>query len=271
MSPIRLTLASVAAVWTLTVLSLAGLISTRTAAQAPAGAAAQQQGKKVFDDNCAKCHGKSGRGDGPDAAKMGFHPRDFSLGAFKCRCTPSGQPPADEDLMRTVSKGMPGTPMVAWEKTLSESDRAAVVQYIKSFSKTFSGGNLASCPALPTPPAPSADLVAEGKGVYDKMQCEKCHGKSGRGDGPAAASLKDDWGNPIKPYNFVALKMFKCGSDDRDLFRTLQTGLTGTPMPSYASALAYDAPAGMSAEDARALADRRTWALVQYLRSLSAK
>lgn len=271
MSPIRLTLAGTAVAWAVTLLSLAGSTSATTAAQAPAASGAQQQGKKVFDDNCARCHGKTGRGDGPDSVKLGFHPRDFTLGAFKCRCTPSGQLPTDEDLMRSVSKGLPGTPMSAWEKTLSESDRAAVVQYVKSFSKAFSAGNLPSCQASPTPPAPSADLVTEGEGLYEKMRCEKCHGKTGRGDGPAAASLKDDWGNAIKPYNFVVLKAFKCGNDDRDLFRTLQTGLTGTPMPSWADALAYDAPVGMSTQETRDLIDRRTWALVQYLRSLSGK
>lgn len=272
MSRIRLTVFGAAFVWIATLLTFVGSTSATTAAQAPAAPGGQlQQGKKVFDDNCAKCHGKTGRGDGPSSIKLGFHPRDLTLGAFKCRCTPSGQPPTDEDLLRTVAKGLPGTPMVSWEKTLSESDRTAVVQYVKSLSKAFTAGNLPSCGAAPVSPAPSADLVAEGTRVYEKMQCYKCHGKAGRGDGPSAASLKDDWGNAIKPYNFVALRAFKCGNDDRDLFRTLQTGLTGTPMPSYADALGYEAPDGMSAQAKRELIDRRTWALVQYLRSLSGK
>jgi hypothetical protein len=45
---------------------------------------ALEQGKKVYHANCGECHGSQGRGDGPKALKMGFHPRDFTLGAFKC-------------------------------------------------------------------------------------------------------------------------------------------------------------------------------------------
>jgi len=225
-----------------------------------------QLGKKVFGDQCAKCHGRQGKGDGPDAKKFGFHPRDFTLGAFKCRCTASGQPPSDEDLMRTATVGLPGTPMLP-HKELSEEQRAAVVQYVKTLSNAFDKGNLASCPAEPAAPPASADLVAEGKGLYEKMQCSKCHGSTGRGDGPSAASLKDDWGNPIKPYNFVLVKNFKCGNRDEDVFRTLQTGMTGSPMPSFVDALSFETD-GMSADRKKETVDHRTWALVRYLRSL---
>lgn len=225
-----------------------------------------QQGSKVYQATCAKCHGGFGRGDGPEARKLGFKPRDFTLGAFKCRSTPSGQPPTDADLLRTVTNGLPGTPMTD-NLALPEADRRAVVQFVKTLSKAFAAATTTPI-AVPDPPSSSADLVGEGKRLYDKMQCEQCHGKTGRGDGPAAASLKDDWGNPIKPYNFVALRKFKCGNDDRDLFRTLQTGMTGSPMPSYADALAYDAEA-MPAEQRKQTLDHRTWALVAYLRSLA--
>ena len=38
-------------------------------------------------------------------------PRDLSLASFKCRCTPSGALPTDQNLLRTLTQGMPGTPM----------------------------------------------------------------------------------------------------------------------------------------------------------------
>ncbi|MGE5242598.1 MAG: c-type cytochrome [Betaproteobacteria bacterium] len=239
-----------------------GVAAVRAQAPAPQ----LQLGKKVFEDTCAKCHGRSGKGDGPDSIKLGFHPRDFTLGAFKCRCTPTGQPPTDADLLRTVTNGMPGTPMIA-NKTLTDEQRAAVVQYIKTLSKVFETASVADCAPPPPPPAASAEMVAEGKQLYEKMQCAKCHGTGGRGDGPSAGSLVDDWGRPIKPYNFVVLKNFKCGNDDRDLFRTLTTGMTGSPMPSFADALAFDT-AGMADPQKHDLVAHRVWALVQYLRSL---
>ncbi len=247
-----------------------GVSPAAVSAQAPAPNPQLQLGKKVFDEACAKCHGRFGKGDGPDAQRLGIHPRDFTLGAFKCRCTASGQPPTDDDLVRSVTRGLPGTPMVPNEKTLTPEQRAAVVQYLKTLSPAFKAGNLASCPAAPAPPPVSADMIAEGRQLYDKMQCDKCHGKTGRGDGPAAATLKDDWGRPIKAYNFVVIKQFKCGNDDVDLFRTLQTGMTGSPMPSFVDALAFDTD-GMSEAQKKDRVDRRSWAIVQYVRSLAGK
>ncbi len=59
------------------------------------------------------------------------------------------------------------------------------------------------------------------------------------------------------------------GGDPQDLYRTLQVGLAGTPMPSYRDALAADAPATLSPKQKTDLIDRRTWAMVQYVLSLS--
>ncbi len=259
-----------------------------------------QLGRKVFRQACVECHGAKGRGDGAKAKKLGFHPRDLTYGVFKCQCTPTGELPTDDDLFRTVTSGLLGTPMVGHGSTLSEDERWAVVGFIKTLSPRFESGNLPRCPPPPSPPPPSPALVAEGKQIYRLMECARCHGASGRGDGPAAASLLDDWGEPIKPYNFLLRKDFKCGSDDRDLYRTLRTGLTGTPMPSYEAALAFArddftpeglallaaAPElaeletyvtslpdrasfqGMSSEAHDKMIVSRTYALVQFLRSM---
>jgi cytochrome c oxidase cbb3-type subunit 2 len=262
-----------------------------------------EAGRKVYDKACAECHGPTGRGDGAKAKRLGFFARDFSLGAFKCRCTPTGSLPTDEDLFRTVSVGLPGTPMTGHASTLSEAERRDVVRFIKTLSPKFAGGNAPACAAGPAPPPASPELIAEGKALYRLMQCSKCHGDTGRGNGPAAATLKDDWGRAIKPRNFVVLKAFTCGNGDADLYRTLRTGMTGSPMPSYDAALVFgrdafpsDALATLgSPADAAELAgylqqqpetaaiqampapareeliDRRTWALVRYVRSLLAR
>lgn len=257
-------------------------------------------GRTVYQKVCEECHGSKGRGDGRKAREMGFAPRNFTLGAFKCRCTPSGQPPTDEDLYRSVTRGLPGTPMAAHDKDLTEQERRTVVQFVKTLSPKFGARNPPACEPLPNPPPPSTGLVAEGRQLYRLMQCAKCHGVGGHGDGPAAATLKDDWGRPIAPYDFVEFRDFKCGNDDRDLYRTLITGMTGSPMPSFETAFSFakgdfppenlrtlggpneakelqaylegqpDAGAvkAMGAQEKNALASRRAWALVQYLRSL---
>ena len=84
------------------------------------------------------------------------------------------------------------------------------------------------------------------------MQCWKCHGVEGRGNGPSAAHLQDDLSRPIKPYNFHDGERFKCGSTDQDLYKIFMTGLDGTPMPSFTDNIKPD----------------EAWDLVFYLRTL---
>src|SRR3546814_17549809 len=59
-----------------------------------------------------------------------FRPRDFTLGLFKFRLTPSSSMPTDGDLLRTITRGVRGTAMPPWHM-LEEKDRLAVIQYIK--------------------------------------------------------------------------------------------------------------------------------------------
>jgi cytochrome c oxidase cbb3-type subunit 2 len=72
------------------------------------------------------------------------------------------------------------------------------------------------------------------------MQCAKCHGPTGQGDGETANELKDDNGLPIKPRNFSDASQFVGASDPRGVYQTFTTGIDGTPMPSYADNLNED-------------------------------
>ncbi len=261
-----------------------------------------EQGRKVYHTHCAECHGPKGLGDGPKARELGFHPRDFALGVFKCRCTPSGQLPTADDLLRTITDGMPGTPMRPYVN-LSLQDRQAVVLFIESFSPRFTSEPPPKCEDIPQPVAATEQTIFEGRQVYRTLDCWQCHGAKGRGDGPAAPGLKDDWGKPIRAYDFTVGKRLKCGGDDRDLYRTLITGMNGSPMPSYQEALLFAGDSvtdftqykgifgtgeleelagylrrqptasdlkAMSADAKRDLMQRRAWAVVSYLKSLLA-
>ncbi len=210
-----------------------------------------QLGESIYRENCAACHGDKGDGKGPQADKLKIKPRDFTTGFYKFRSTPSRSLPLDQDIFRTISRGVRRTSMLA-QLQLSEQERWAVVRYLKTFSKRFSEERPGQ--AIAVPPAPSANpkLVALGKAKYEDAGCAQCHGSEGRGDGPSANGLKDDWGNPISPSD-LTLKPFKSGPNPDDLYRTLSTGLNGTPMPSYA--------------DAFSPKDR--WALVSYILSIT--
>src|ERR1043165_8508860 len=44
----------------------------------PANQASLAAGQKIYLARCAGCHGKTGNGDGPDAADLGIHPAKLS-------------------------------------------------------------------------------------------------------------------------------------------------------------------------------------------------
>ncbi|MCH7491584.1 MAG: cytochrome c [Gemmatimonadetes bacterium] len=100
---------------------------------------------------------------------------------------------------------------------------------------------------------PGSGSVEHGQRIY-AAKCASCHGPRGRGDGPIAVAglLKDAWGRPIKAHDFT-WGLYKSGRHDLDLYRTVTTGLNGTPMA------AYD----------RLLTNEERWDLVDYIKSLS--
>jgi len=199
-----------------------------------------EEGKKVYVRRCIGCHGATGDGQGLVAVFLSPKPREFKDGIFKFRSTPSGSIPTDGDLYRTITMGVRGTAMPPWHE-LTEEDRWFVVQYVKSFSDRFKyemPGDLIVIPAEPTNDAAS---VARGKVVYEQMKCAECHGVDGKGDGPSASTLRDNWGNVILPRDFTkGGTEMKSGPAPQDLYKAFSTGLDGTPMPSYSDFLNPD-------------------------------
>ncbi len=210
-------------------------------------------GERIYRENCAACHGERGDGKGPQAEKLKTKPRDFTSGIYKFRSTPSGSLPLDSDLMRTITRGIRGTSMLA-QLHLSKQETSVVVQYLKSFSPRFKNEKSLQAIAIPRKPPATSSLISVGKSKYEEAGCAQCHGAKGKGDGPSGRDLKDDWGNPISPSD-LTLKPFKSGSNPEDLYRTISTGLNGTPMPSYAAAFS----------------PKERWALVSYVLSIATR
>src|SRR5919106_4900607 len=94
-------------------------------------------GERIYLENCAACHGEKGDGKGPEADRLKTKPRDFTTGKYKFRSTASGSLPLDEDIFRTISRGVRTTSMLA-QLHLSEKERWAVTRYLKTFSERFS-------------------------------------------------------------------------------------------------------------------------------------
>jgi cytochrome c oxidase cbb3-type subunit 2 len=188
-------------------------------------------------------------------------PRDFTKGIFKFRSTPSGALPTDEDLYRTISRGVYGTSMPDWS-LLTERDRLAVIQYIKTFYPEWQQRRAGAPIYLPDPPATfgSPEAVVRGRQLYAMLECMACHGESGRGDGPSAATLSvDAWGNKQRPFNFTKGRL-RGGPTVKDIYRTFMTGIGGTAMPSYADI--FGEPDGENIKEGDA------WNLVSYIVSL---
>jgi len=199
------------------------------------GAGAQPRGKAVYDAHCVECHGASGKGDGPSAAYLIPRPRDFTTGKYKIRSTESGTPPSDEDLIGSVRRGLYGTAMPGWDRLLSDTEIGDVVQYVKSISPQ-SGAQpskpIAIGDGLPSSPA----SIARGQQAYDKLQCGKCHGADGRGTGAVATTFEDDWRMPLRAADLTEPWTFHGGATSRDIYLRFRSGMTGTPMPSFADA-----------------------------------
>lgn len=192
-------------------------------------------GKAVYAQNCLACHGVNGDGKGAAAAFLVPRPRNFIRANYKLRSTPTGRLPTDEDLFRAVSLGLAGTPMPPWRFHLSEEDRWAVVEYIKTFSPRFAdvGEDRKTVVDLGLP-VPRTDVtLREGKALFAKLACITCHGEFGRGDGVAAPGLVDDNHLRIKPRDFTHPNAFKSGYSTKDIVRAVLTGFNGTPMVGF--------------------------------------
>lgn len=204
-----------------------------------------EKGKQYYNINCRICHGAKGNGKSfvdviRYAEKNGrvieTFPRDFTLGVFKFRTASTGCLPSPEDLQRTIKEGIDRSFMPLQEK-ISDEELQAVTEYVMSFSPRFEEEDLCDVITAAKPDyVGSAKSIDKGKEVYKRMKCFECHGNEGKGDGPKANEIVDDWGKKILPFNFVAGNL-KRGSSAENIYMTFTTGLDGSGMPSYEDSL----------------------------------
>lgn len=238
-------------------------------------------GQRLFQEECAKCHGPVGDGNGRwiDARRSA---RDFTRGAFKF--TSTGGIPTRDDLARIIRNGIPQSLMGDFSN-LTEPQIQSLVQYIVFIGtrgvtelKLIAGAKNAEeltqelikeeilsaakpwetakdrviKPGSPRPEESPA-ILAEGKALFlsERAKCYDCHGQNGEGDGPGGQDIQDDWGNPMEPAN-LTLKEYRGGKRPIDIYYRIAGGLPGTPMPAMG----------------KVLSSKEIWALERYLRSL---
>jgi mono/diheme cytochrome c family protein len=180
----------------------------------------QAGGYAIYRRNCVHCHGVSGAGDGPTAAFLYPIPRDYRKGVFKFTSTPSGARPHRDDLRRTITYGLHGTSMPAFEPLLTEAEIEQVIDYVIFLSvrgetelslideaatadendpnalgpdivkditdAVFKKWHVAQTQVVNPPIArtePTRDSILRGRDLFLGSDCKDCHGRLARGDG----------------------------------------------------------------------------------------
>ena len=180
----------------------------------------QAGGYAIYRRNCVHCHGVSGAGDGPTAPFLYPVPRDYRPGRFKFTSTTSGKPPHRDDLRRTITYGLHGTSMPAFEPLLTEAEIEQVIDYVmflsmrgqtelglideastlgdeeadtldtetvqKVANRVFRAWRDAQSDQLNPKvarTAPTRESILRGRDLFLSSDCKDCHGRQGVGDG----------------------------------------------------------------------------------------
>src|ERR1039458_6797335 len=160
---------------------------------------------------CVGCHGPLGDGNGENMQWINPKPRDFQLAIFKCRSTPTGTLPTDQEMYDSIRRGLDRSNMPSWN-ALTKQERADLVAWIKHFSPRWQNEKAGTPIQIPPAPEITPDRVKTGQEVFRKMECWKCHGVEGMANGPSSSTLTDDLGRPISPFNFTDGSRPLCGN-----------------------------------------------------------
>ncbi len=224
-------------------------------------------GEVSYNRHCVGCHGSKADGAGPAVRYLNPRPRNFRSGVFKFTSTESGVRPLRSDLFKTITNGLAGSSMPEFS-LVAEARRWDLVEYVRYISMRgeFEQFELdyaweeeelpdfeedaqiildrwspekvkAVYPAISETPY-DADSIERGRAMFvdtTGANCASCHGENGAGDGPAAAGQVDHWGYPIVPRD-LRIGTYRAGQEPADLYRSISTGINGTPMPSYLGA-----------------------------------
>jgi mono/diheme cytochrome c family protein len=208
------------------------------------------EGKVVFFDYCSGCHGRRADGRGPQSLNLIPRPQNLRNAQFVKYLT-------DERIYTSISGGVRGTGMPAWELMITPEKRWSVIHYIRSLTaddqiKLPNGlAHQAVDPAVTNPVAPTPASLEVGRKAFLNY-CASCHGQNADGKGKLANSL-----SPM-PRNLVSVvsygeKPFIDYMPDSRLYDSVTNGVPGTSMQPWISVLT----------------DQERWSAITYLRDLA--
>ena len=172
-------------------------------------AASAANGEKLYQQNCAVCHGDKGQGRG---GPMGW----FTGGGGETTDLIGNQlnnqtflaMASDEYLAGTIKKGRPGRPMPGWEDQLSDSQIEDIIAFLRTWQEV---------PGIALNPNPVWGNPEDGKVLF-RGNCGACHGYNGEGT---------DFGPALNNQVFLDL-----ASDDF-IRQTIIRGRAGTVMKPF--------------------------------------
>ncbi len=194
--------------------------------------AAGLPGDKLFEMFCTSCHGEELDGRGRVSSMLDPLPRDFNRYQFVDTY--------EDRFAESISEGVNGTAMPAWNKILSKEQIASLIDYIKTQSLTGDKPFTRIKVELPKTGDPErmdykekgielaiGDPI-EGLAAFQK-HCTSCHGKLANGKGPNAYLLE----HPL-PRNLLNKEFLnQTTMSDERLYQSILLGVAGTPMPAH--------------------------------------
>lgn len=219
------------------------------------GESNSRTGNELYVLHCDACHGAAGDGKGVAARHLYPKPHNFRDGRFRLVTTTNLVPTA-ENLRTVIVRGMPGSSMRE-HRHLNDADVAKLVREIQRIRRdsvrnrvlsslreeteeeefdeqdieTMVDGIVTPGPVIGLPyfgPAEAA-TIADGREVFLRQGCAKCHGRKGMGDGDVY--LFDNQGHPVRPRDFV-YGLFKGGNEPESIYVRVSLGMPGSPMPA---------------------------------------
>jgi len=168
-------------------------------------------GRRLYDKECAFCHGIDGRAQTEAAKVLHPPPRNFADPIEMARV-------GDGRLYSAIKLGRPGTAMASWGELLTPAEIIDLMRYIRGLEQPLPAGMTRA----------GLDALVGGR-IY-RRYCIACHGEKGDGQTPLGRVLSPH------PPNFTNADATR-RLDDRALAQAIVYGRPGTAMASWGGIL----------------------------------
>jgi len=170
-----------------------------------------EDGRRIYERECASCHGRDGRADTKVAKVLDPPPPKFSDPVTMARLD-------DGRMYQAIYRGRPGTAMGGHGELLAPMEIVDVMRYLRTLARP-----------LPDGMTPAQLDLRVGEQIYGQ-QCAACHGEKGDARTALGQQLMP------RPRDFTRSEDMAALSDER-LERSIRYGVSGTSMAPWEGVL----------------------------------